>query len=286
MSNTYLVSSNHLENTVWFRDEDDFKAGMNAVAVVHAGTKTDILAFILMSNHVHFVLKCRKDEAKCFIDKFKQHYSRYISIKYGIRELLRRNEVDIRILEEEESVEKAIAYVLMNCVAANICLHPVNYPWGTGRCYFSEIPITGIPVSSLKKRAFHRLVHSKVLLPGSYIIGHEGYILPESYVEIKRVESLFRTPRRMNYFLNMSSKSKQKLEKETTFPAFRDQYIIAGMGDICKSLFRKDSMAELNRKEQIELLRQLRFRFSCNIHQLARVSGFSYEDVVIMLDSD
>ena len=45
-------------------------------------------------------------------------------------------------------------------------------------------------------------------------------------------------------------------------------------------------MKELNPSEMTELLRQLKFRFTCNIHQLARVTGNTYEAVVELLDSE
>lgn len=282
---TYLISTSHLEDDVWFRDEEDFRTGMNTVATVQFNMGTvAVLAFILMSNHVHFVLEGRKRDVTTFVNKFKGSYSRHMRYKYGIKELLRRNDVDIRLLDGEESVERAIAYVLMNCVAANICLHPVQYPWGSGSCIFSENPARGIPATSLKKRELREMTHSKARFNNKYMVSNEGYILPESYVEVKKVESIFRTPKRMNYFLMSSSKSKQKMDEEPEVPAFRDQYVIAGIADICTSLFRKNGIRELNEGEMTELLRQLRYRFSCNIHQLARVAGLSYEEVVSRLD--
>lgn len=281
----YLVSTEHLENSVWFRDKEDFIAAMNAIALLQFTHNIKILAFILMSNHVHFVLECSWEEVERFVNDFKRHYSRYMNKKYGIKELLRRNSLDVRLLNEnDESVERAIAYVHMNCVAANICLHPTLYPWCSGRCFFSEKPLKGIPASSVRKRKLYRILRSRVLLPNSYIIGDEGYVLPESYISVKRVESFFRTPKRMNYFLNSSSKSKVKLEKEPEVPAFRDQIVISGIEDMCGSLFRKHSIKDLNDTELAELLRQLRFRFAANIQQLARVTGLSYEDVVKKLD--
>lgn len=281
----YLVSTEHLESSVWFRDKEDFIAAMNAIALLQFTHQIKILAFILMSNHVHFVLECSYADAEQFVNDYKRHYSRYLNKKYGIKELLRRNSLDIRLLNEyDESVERAIAYVHMNCVAANICFHPTLYPWCSGRCFFSEMPVKGVPASSIKKRKLSRIIHSKALLPESYIIGEDGYVLPESYISVKRVESLFRTPKRLSYFLNSSSKSKVKLEKESEVPAFRDQIVISGIEDMCGSLFRKQSIKDLNDTELAELLRQLRFRFAANIQQLARVTGLSYENVVKRLE--
>ena len=43
----WLVTTGHLEDRLWFREEDDFKVGMNYVAVQAALTDVSILAFIL-----------------------------------------------------------------------------------------------------------------------------------------------------------------------------------------------------------------------------------------------
>ena len=76
MKNFYwLVTTEHLEDRLWFRDEEDFKVGMNQVAVLAATSSVQIMAFILMSNHVHFVLGGTKDDATDFITTFKKRFS-------------------------------------------------------------------------------------------------------------------------------------------------------------------------------------------------------------------
>ena len=106
---------------------------MNLVAVVSMTLRVNVLAFILMSNHVHFVLECEKWKAEMFTNELKKQYSRYFRLKYGVKELLRGNKNDIQEVSlEQESLERAIAYVLMNCVAANICANPFSYIWGQG----------------------------------------------------------------------------------------------------------------------------------------------------------
>ena len=282
----YFVTTDHLERRIWFRDEEDFKAGMNAVPVVAVTLEVVIVAFILMSNHVHFVLYCTREEAQRFIDVYKKHHARYLRLKYGIKEALRGNKVDIqRILRAEESAEIVIAYVLMNAVAANICLHATAYPWGSGASYFKGSASTGKRIRTLSGRAAKRILHSNVRLPGIYLIGEEGYVLPESYVDVRFVESLFRTPKRMEYFLRNSSKAKLRLETGPETPAFRDQVLAAASDDLCHSLFRKNEVQELPEAQLSELLKQLRFRFSSHAGQLARVMGIPYERVVALLDA-
>ena len=139
MRKYYLVTTKHLEDGLWFRDEEDFVTGMNYVAIQAALTpEVVVLAFILMSNHVHFVLCGTCQEVEDFVNGFKGRFSHYLGRKYGIKEFLRRNKLDIKEISEDEAeaLERAIAYVQMNCVAASICLYPGQYPWGTGSTFF------------------------------------------------------------------------------------------------------------------------------------------------------
>ena len=125
MKRFFLITTDHLEDRLWFRDEEDFRTAMNYVAIAAFVSGVMVLAFILMSNHVHFVVACSWERAEHFIKNFKRLYAAYYWRKYGINELLRRNGVDIReVRESDESLERAIAYVLMNSVAANICFEP------------------------------------------------------------------------------------------------------------------------------------------------------------------
>ena len=283
----YLVTTDHLSDKIWFRDEEDFKAGMNAVPVIALAYSVKVVAFILMSNHVHFLLYCTREEAEQFISAYKGFYSRYLSCKYGIREMLRDNKHDIQlVIPDGESLERVVAYIQMNCVAANICLSSTDYRWGTGDAFFRTRPAKGVSVNSLSKRARGKLMHSWKELPDSLLIGEDGYILPSSYVDVKLVESLFGTPKRMSFFLRNSSKAKLRLSAENAdLPSFRDQVIAAALEDLCHTLFRKGSIKNLSEQQLAELLRQLRFRFSSHAEQLARVCGISYDRVVALLES-
>ena len=287
MRKYYLITTSHLEDGLWFRDESDFIAGMNFVAIQALASKVTILAFILMSNHVHFVVQGEWEKVKAFIDGLKGRYSRYLHDKYGTFEFLRRNNVKIEEVSSlDEGLEKAIAYTQMNSVAANICLHPTQYPWGTGPLFFNASKRTGTRLGDLSRRARIRLFHScDVDLPSEWLVGKEGYILPESYIDIQFVESLYRTPKRMNWFLVNSSKAKRKMEpSDQNHPAFSDQTILSALPDLFRSLFQKKSFKELSPSEQAESLRQIRFRFCSNVHQIARVTGLTYEETARMLD--
>lgn len=282
-----LVTTDHLSEGVWFRDIQDFIVAMNLVAIVTFVTRVPVLAFVLMSNHIHFVLQCEKAEAFSFINEYKRRYSQYLSKRYHVKEYLRKNGVDVQDVKiEDESLERAIAYVLMNPVAANICLNAGDYPWGSGNSYFKLSAAKGTELGALSRRKQMALLHSNENLPGRIMVGEDGYILPESYIPVKFVESLFRTPKRMNYFLLNSSKAKRRMSSsETGVPSFRDHVVIAAVQDLCASLYRKTSVKELSGEDLVDIVWQVRRRFSADINQIARILGLSYSEVISLLES-
>ena len=289
MKEIYLLTTEHLENCLWFRDEIDFKVAMNYVAIQAACCpEVDVLAFILMSNHVHFVVNGEEDAVVYFITQFKRRYSAYYRSEYGVREFLRRNAVDVKLIPNDgDAFERAIAYVQMNCVAANICAHPSQYQWGTGNSFFTTMPKSGRVLKDFSDRARKRMLRSDcTCLPGNWVMCEEGFVLPQSYILTPIVESIFRTPKRMNYFLNNSSKAKKRFETDDdNLPSFRDQTILGALPDLCQSMFHKHSFYELSETERIELVRQIRFRFSSDANQVARVCGITYPVAAALLDS-
>lgn len=281
----WFITTDHLTDRIWFRNDDDFKMGMNLVAVLACVLSVDVVAFILMSNHVHFVLACSYAKAEEFIEEYKRRYSQYLRWKYGLKETLRGVDCEIMFVDgQNESLEWVIAYVQMNSVAANICLSPTGYPWGTGNAFFKESKVRWTHLGEYSRRAVRSILHTKEELPANLLLSDSGYILPESYVQVQFVETLYRTPKRMLFFLQYSSKAKRRLSAENDVPSIRDQVIVAAIPDLCQSLFRKASLGSMSESELGELLKQLRFRFSANVNQLARVTGIPYEKVVTLLD--
>ena len=271
MRQFYLITTAHLEDKLWFMEEEDFVVGMNHVALQAASQpEVRIMAFILMSNHVHFVLNGSKDEVEEFINAFKSRYSLYLFRKHGARAHLRYNDLDIREIQiqESEALERAIAYVQMNCVAAGICAHPSQYEWGTGNSFFQATGRLGRRLVTLSGRARRRLVHSGLAkkLPIDWLVSEAGYVLP--------------------FFLHASSKARKRLEVEDDrMPAFKDQLILQALPDLFQGLFRTRCFQDLSPLDQAEALRQIRYRFSANIHQAARVCGLTYAEAARLIDT-
>ena len=282
----YFVSTDHLSKGVWFRDDQDYKVGMNYIAIIALSSGIKVLAFILMSNHVHLVLQCSRAEAEWFINELKRRYSEYLNRRYGTDDFLRLIKVDVqKVSLEDESLERAVAYPLMNCVAANICLAASDYPWSSAGAYFKVTTAKSGRIGDLSLSARRKILHSKAVIPDDTLICEDGYIPPEAFIPVKFVESIFRTPKRLNYFLMNSSKAKQRLAKEDGLPSFADNVVIAAAADLCRTLFRKTKVEDLNEEEKTELVKQVRRRFSADAHQISRVLSLPYSEVTRMMEA-
>ena len=285
--NFWQVTTNHFCTKILFRSNDDFKVAMNYVAVVKHVTGVNILAFILMSNHVHFVLECgTREEALDFINRFKGIYSRYLLRKYGFSEFIRRNKVDIKPLWlDDDSLLNSIAYILMNSVGARLCVYATDYPWGSAPVYFRTGSVKGRSVGTMSERARERALRSCVPLPPEWTLLDEGYVDPLNYVAVGFVEKLYRTPTRLKYYFDKSSKANSRLEPWDSAPSFSDQTVAAGVVDLKRTMFQKRENDTLSSEQNRELAKQIRRRFGTDVNQLCRVTGLSYEAAVEIFDS-
>ena len=279
----FFITTDHLESKIWFRDKSDYVVGMNYVAVISFAKKIKVITFILMSNHVHFLLQCTKEEAREFISAFKALYGKYYCQKYGTKRFMCRNKIDIReITFENEALERVVAYIQMNSVAARISLEAGGYKWGTGACFFNDNRPLGKRLGDFSRRSQIRLLKSNVKLPQDWRISEDGYVLPESYVCIEFVQRLFKTPSRMMYFLHNSSKA--KLVGGKVAPSFKDEIVLEVAKDLCRTLYFKKTFTYLTEEELTDLVKQLSRRLSADAHQICRVLGLSYVEVTRLLD--
>ena len=81
----YHVYTKGLKDDLIFKEREDFVTGMNYVPVSVKLSGAVVVAFVLMSNHLHFILYSTRKNAEKFIDRYKRLVSRYISNKYCIR---------------------------------------------------------------------------------------------------------------------------------------------------------------------------------------------------------
>ena len=273
-----------LEDGLIFRDREDYVIGMNYVAIAAFKIPVKIMAFVLMSNHFHFVLKARPKDAERFIRLYKQMISKYILSKYSESQFLRRVDTgcdEISIIDD--GLRRCVAYVLDNPVKAGLNCVPQGYEWGSGACYFSEIDTLAdtISVSEFSTRALRRILRSDVRLDGRFRINRKGYIEPRSYIDVVSVEELYGRPKSFEYFLSTSASSR-KTKKDVI--VFSDAFIREAIHEILHNKYSIGSSEPVSDDVKMLIARDLRALMNAPSSQIARLLGLSLHKVMKALE--
>lgn len=256
-----------MEKEVIFKSEKDFVYGMNGVAVLALMYGLKILAFCLMDNHLHFVVKGGRDECLRFIKYYKRRLS-------SLADMTMADEC-LKEICDEEYLRRVIAYVLRNPMSAGLNVLPVTYRWSSGALYFNSMysSLEMKSVSDISRRMLRKILASRVVLPETYRLTREMYVDPACYVCYKEVETLFRYPARMMFYLSRNEDMDMELESGLlVMQRYGDKELHGALERMCREMFRSDSPNSLCVEDRYRLAAGLRKKYGLSISQLARLT--------------
>lgn len=262
------------DHPVVFIDDDAYRVAMTIVAMcAHDCPDIKIITFILMSNHVHFVLCGDTEACLRFFALFKQRLKKYFEARRVIVDLsgFEPNTVSFDSLE---SLRNQIGYTNRNQYVVNPAYTPFSYPYGAGNCYF-------LPVNQKRAESFFGQLtfrQKRVLLhthqmdyPDGYAI-IDGYISPASYCAVSFGEHIFRDAR--HYFFKVSREIEGYKEVadalgESVF--YTDDELSAVLYKICKDQYEGQRATLLPQKDKLELAQKLHFDYNADNKTIARL---------------
>ena len=262
-----------------FQDDKDFVAGVNRIAICHLRTSAKVAAYVLMDNHVHFVLRGTMLQSKAFIYLYKKLTGMWISQRYGVRGYLESLPVEIISIDSEESLLNTIAYLDRNPVMAGYRYMCGEYLWGSARfmfrdpaCESDEEGNLWRELSSLSERDRRHLLNTRMILPGNWKINDRGMLHPLCFLEISIAESYYKTPLRYMYFL--AKKLEGVVENEFRYaqkPFIPDKELRLIVSQISLEQFSVDNVVNLNVNERLIIARRLRYDYAASLKQISRM---------------
>lgn len=194
-------SENH---PVIFVTEEDYRTGMTILgmcAILQKGIR--IIAFELMSNHIHLVVCGSEEDILGFFRMFKRLLARHMAHD-GRADSVKRLEMNLFRIESLENLRNVIAYVHRNGFIVNKDMTPHSYPWGTNRFYFN--PDSRLRYSEVRKGmgAVERraVSHSRLFDDEKGLFMTDDYVSPLCFCAINEGESMFRNAR--HYYSKVS----------------------------------------------------------------------------------
>lgn len=257
-----------------FQDERDFIAGVNRIGICCLKTDVKVISFVLMDNHVHFVLYGTMPQCKEFVTLYKQLTGTWIHVRYGVSDFLKHLPTDILLLDTEERLLNTIAYIDRNPVVAGYRYLPTEYPWGSARYLFkSHREVKNVrPLSSFSRRNQRTLLNTRVVLPDDWRIDDNGMICPDSFIDVYRVESYFKTPVRYSYFLAKKLEGVVEQEFESSQKIFiPDRELREVVRRMAVQNYGKESVTDLDFNARLSIARKLRYNYASTIKQIARM---------------
>jgi len=272
-----MYTSGKVTNVI-FSDVQDYNFGMNLLARCAADyPDLKIVAFELMSNHIHIVLAGDREVAEAFFTSFRRRLSRYLSGKG--QELPLTFKAELKNIPDVRTLRNVIVYVNRNGYVIDYEVTPFSYKWGTGRYYFNDFPIDR-RVKDLAKVELRNLTHSRdAEIPKDYLV-IDNHIAPPSYCKLKFGMSMFREAHQYFSMLSRSIESYSQIATELDDGEFlTDPELFSELIKILKSDYAGAQMRDLSKAQKFDLARTLRFRFKSSQGQIVRILGISQYDV-------
>lgn len=276
--NCYHVCTNGQETQTIVMDKEDFKVAHNYLALAGWKTGIEILAFVIMSNHVHIMIICKdRNLAVRYIRSFKKLYSMYLSQKYDMSEALRGIEDSISLIDSISYFRNCVAYILRNALCARICKRIEDYPWSSYPCYFNMQAHEGAGrISDLGIRERRMVLKTRMdLSECPYRVNSEGMIEAKSFVRYAIVEKAFASSGKF-FLASLGTCNDAKMEYEMTCkPLVRvnDKELAEVIEALTEKRFEGKKISGLTQSQKCSIIKNIYFNNKTTIPQLSRILG-------------
>lgn len=275
----YHVCSDGTSQKWLFKDDKDYIAGVNRIGICAFTTSVKVYKYVLMDNHVHFLLKGTQPSCKAFINKYKLLTGKWILHKYGECAFVSGLGVQIIRITSQEYLFEVMAYIDRNVIKANFPYLPSEYRWGSAKYLFKKrSSVVGTTLSELSVRGQRAALGTHTMLPQGWEIFPDGMLNPLCFCEFDSVESLFKTPARYLYFL--SKKVEGRVEEDMTSlnrTYIMDKDLRHVVESLAKEMYGASDIRKLDMGARLGLAKKLRYEYFSTPKQISRMLGVSVD---------
>ena len=272
----YHLSTKPLEDGLIFECDEERRIAFNLMAVTAKEFHIDILAFALMSNHFHFIIRGELVDGLAFFHRLKKRLSNYFA-RRGRPGILNAVNVDpdTPAISSLTQFRNEIAYVIRNPYVARTDVNPFAYPWCSGFLYFNPLlgSMSSKSVNELsykEKRSMTRMTNP--ILDSQFRV-REGMIAAESFVNYKLVEQLFPSARKFTWWVlkNVEAQVETSVRMGEK-PNLNDDELFVTAQQLSRSEYGRDSVKELSLLQRKELGILLKNKWGASNGQVARIA--------------
>ena len=279
----YHCATKGFEDSILFSSNDSFIAGMNRVGLCRLlCPDIIIISFVLMDNHVHFILHGTNNECKVFMSQFKRLTEIWLHHNDS-NEKTKQWEIGCWQIQNREKLMEKICYVLRNPLAAGMRILPTNYAWGSGPLMFScglnDINRQGMcmihgqlaEIGKISEYQRRKMFGTKLNIPENWMVNSDNLIWPGSYVAYKYAENIFGSIQNFMFELNKKNEDSINQEMYGAQISLHDNDVLRIARSASEDIFGLSDINILSIDQRLDLIRYLRKRYGTDIKQLGRL---------------
>ena len=274
----HLYTPGNLTSLV-FANDDDYRFAMNLMARCLAEFPTlAVIAFEIMSNHIHIVLSGDERIINEFFATYRKRLKRYLSTKAQSR-FSNQFQMSLKPVNDLKALRDTIVYVNRNGYVVDPSHTPFSYPWGTGRYYFNDVQFAK-KLSDVSDIGIRRMFRSRnPHLPENYRI-IDGYVSPLEYCAVKLGMAMFRNAHQYFYMISKNIEAYENLAAELDDGEFlTDSELFTQVVKIVNSNYNVSNIRDLTPAQKHDLARKLRCDYRSSNGQIRRILGLSQYEV-------
>lgn len=250
-----------VETPVLFGVKEDYIFMMNLICQSAVATDgMEIIAFEVMSNHLHIVVSGEESFARmffAFLDKRLRRCAKSLTCK----EIPSSFEARYKEIDSLQSLRNTIVYVNRNGFVTDRNYTPFTYPWGTGKYYFNGADF-GEVNTNLNVNEMRRMFRGRAaIFPDTYQV-NDGYILPSSYCNLELGMSLFRDAHHYFFMVSKNIEAYGELALELNDGEYlTDTELVFQVVKLLKSDYNVNSLRDLGKSQKYDIARRLVLSF-------------------------
>lgn len=198
----HICYTSHRE--VLCRSYKDYCMMFNCIAQAVLKTRSNLLAYSVMSTHVHIVCEC--DSPSDLVKRIRSSYTQMFNYRYCREGALGEESFFSDVLEGRRHVTTAISYVVRNPLHHEVCANPYAYPFSSVSLYFKNSLDRFSPDAGhaeVEGRCRSDIIRKKNVLPENVgLLEQSGMIRMDDVVDNVMVEGYFGSYRAFMYGLS------------------------------------------------------------------------------------
>ena len=140
----YHIISRGNNRAAVFRDDHDRKRYLEKLSLYCEEKEVDLLAYCLLTNHVHLLLETPKGNLSKMMQPFQTSYTVYFNKRHQRSGHVFEQRYKAFLVDKDNYLLEVTRYIHLNPVAAGIVERPRDYRWSSYRDYLAGKGVGGL----------------------------------------------------------------------------------------------------------------------------------------------